>query len=355
MHKGVIDSGDKDGYSMRCQICNDESGEFYCASCIKASPHLLLSLKFGLIDIQNENKTLNQRIDRILENAMVNKQGNVTDLALGKLTVEEDTNDNVLRSTMMKVNSLKLKRRNGRIKSQLDHINRALTSKREYISKLLQMLENAKDVRTVSHSIPTVVERKQEREKWLKKIDQMEILVEKRQQYHLRLLNQWFAISKRESAGLPFAISFQPVISLKNVNKLSYRLVKSSVFKMFQYLSLISMILEIKIPYCMKDNVSSFNDDYQLRDIIIFTEDFVKKQSTNWLTKIIIDITCICQCTDVLPSDQNIDILTLLDQYDIDGVFYHMVQKRTITCNTLANPPTFQEVYRIVQQLNEHT
>ncbi|CAI4273631.1 CEI_1a_G0003100.mRNA.1.CDS.1 [Saccharomyces cerevisiae] len=311
---------------MHCPICHHRAHVVYCAHCINTSPSLLLKLKLDLILLKDENKELNGKVEQILNEAM-----NYDQLDIKRMEKKKDP----LMDSLMRLDVLRMKKNNKLIKHRIEQLNERIYSKRNHISELKVEIDNYKRYKmgTRTDKLREQVEISDAKNK----LAQVSKICESVRVYKLNLLNNWFVIQKlQDNFQIPFAIAFQPLISLKNFRVLPLAITNDSINIMWKYISFFSDILMIKLPYTNKiceQPMFEFSDSIQT---------VVQR-----LIKLIINILQICRHLKLVPSTP-MDIPWLLDQYDVDGLFYNMVKRNKMKCRPVSLYWTFGMLYSMV-------
>ncbi|SMN18001.1 similar to Saccharomyces cerevisiae YBR128C ATG14 Autophagy-specific subunit of phosphatidylinositol 3-kinase complex I (with Vps34/15/30p) [Maudiozyma saulgeensis] len=317
---------------MQCQICYNESHKFYCANCVRTSPQLAVTLRFQLLTIQDDNKRLNEKIDNILKVSMDKSNIKREDIGAG---------ERLLKTRMRRVNDLKKRKKDGQLKIRINNISNSIEKKKTFIQNLKRQITDSQDSKNCHLNVCKDIsnERYSEDNDRLK---QVQAVLTRRQRQSIQSLNQWFVISKTTSRDIPYTLQFQPVISTRTANKLPPQLVKNSIFTMFQYLKLRARIQCIQLPYPTM-NLSPLpregqeDEDYILKDIVEMTDKTVTENIAGWLTKLTINIVQLCQTNYILPSDEYIDPISILEQLDVDGLFYSLYLNQLLST---ANQPS---------------
>ncbi|CAB4251915.1 similar to Saccharomyces cerevisiae YBR128C ATG14 Autophagy-specific subunit of phosphatidylinositol 3-kinase complex I (with Vps34/15/30p) [Maudiozyma barnettii] len=342
---------------MQCQICRNNSDKFYCANCIRTSPQLAMTLRFKLLTVQDENKRLNKKIDNIL-NVSMDKNG----------TQREDISagERLLKTRMRRVNDLKMRKKNGQLKIRISNVSNSIDKKRMFIQKLKQHITDfhMSKINPVHQHKRIIREHRHEEDD--ERLKQVQIVLTKRQRQNIESLNQWFVINKTSSMDIPYTLLFQPVISTRTANKLPPGLVKNSIFTMFQYLKIRTTIQCTQLPYpTMKPSSLLLEEgqhdrDYILRDIVEMIDETVTESIVMWLTKLTINMVYLCQVNHNLPSQEHTDPVSLLEQFDVDGLFYSLYLGQLLPLTNKSQPnsyikPThsFQNMFDAITDLLE--
>ncbi|EHN03584.1 Atg14p [Saccharomyces cerevisiae x Saccharomyces kudriavzevii VIN7] len=311
---------------MYCPICHHRAYVMYCAHCVNTSPSLLLKLKLSLISIKDENELLSGKVEQILNEAMNYDQLNIRALERKK---------DPLMNSLMKLDVLRMKKNNNRIKQRIEHLNERINSKRDHISKLKLEIDNYKHYKAEAGR--DKLREQMEINDAKNKLTQISRICESTRNYKLNLLNDWFVIQKlHDNFQIPFSIAFQPLISLKNFHVLPPLITDDSINTMWKYVTFLSDILVIKLPYASNSNeLPMFESSDGIQTVV------------QRLIKLIINILQICRHLKLVPSTP-MDIPWLLDQYDVDGLFYNMVKRNKMKCRSVSLYWTFGMLYSMV-------
>lgn len=298
----------------------------YCAHCINTSPSLLLRLKLDLVSIKDSNKVLSGKVEHILNEAMDYGQ-------LGTRTSEKKKDP--LANSLLKLDILRMKKNNNRIRHKIEQLNERIHSKRDRINKLKVEIDSH------GHAKAEVRDDKLREQVEINdaksKLKQISKICESTRDYKLNLLNDWFVIQKlQDNFQIPFAIAFQPLISLKNFQILPLVVTNDSIDTMWKYVSFLSDILLIKLPY------SNDNEAHPMLDSSDNIRTVVQR-----LIRLIINILQVCRNLKLVPSTP-MDIPWILDQYDVDGLFYNMVKRNKMKCRSVSLYWTFGMLYSMV-------
>ncbi|EJS44745.1 atg14p [Saccharomyces arboricola H-6] len=310
---------------MHCPICHHRAHVVYCAHCVNTSPSLLLKLKLDLISLKNENRILGEKVEQILNEAM----------SYGQLGVKAlERKKDPLTNSLMKLDVLRMKKNNNRIKNKIDQLNERIHNKRDHVGRLKLEIDNYGH-----YKVGTDVDKLRERVEIndaRNKLKQISQVCESTRNYKLSLLNDWFVIQKlQDNFQIPYTIAFQPLISLKNFRVLPLVITNDSINVMWKYVDFLSDILMIKLPYTHNSTEHPFEPSDDRQTVI------------QGLIKLIINILQICRHLNLVPSTP-MDIPWLLDQYDVDGLFYNMVKRNKMKCRSVSLYWNFGMLYSIV-------
>ncbi|CAI4059916.1 hypothetical protein SUVZ_04G3410 [Saccharomyces uvarum] len=311
---------------MHCPICHHRAHVVYCAHCINTSPGLLLKLKLDLVSIKDSNKLLSGKVEYILNEAM-----NYGQLDARALEKKKDP----LANSLLKLDVLRMKKNNNRIRHRIEQLNERIHSKRDHITRLKLEIDNHGHSKAGSHN--DKLREQVEINDAKNKLGQISKICESTRDYKLNLLNDWFVIQKlQDNFQIPFAIAFQPLISLKNFHILPLVVTNDSIDTMWKYVSFLSDILMIKLPYA---------NDSEVHPMLGSSDDI--RTVVQRLIRLIINILQVCRNLKLVPSTP-MDIPWILDQYDVDGLFYNMVKRNKMKCRSVSLYWTFGMLYSMV-------
>lgn len=302
----------------RCSICHNSSQALYCAHCISSSPKLLLRMKINLMILQDDNTKLKNKVENILDVAM-NRNENHN---------KKNTEGIILGQKLQKIDVLKHKRRNNKIKFRINQLS-------ERIQKRRNKLENLKQELLTKNVVELPPVSKKEAIDIVEKLEQFKKVVTRTQESEYKFLINWFNIRKRNSYDVSYTLAFLPVISLKNFPKLPRPIAISSINKMSQFLKLYSQIIALQLKF-QCDQVSEINDATD--------NDIVK-----WISRLVINILQLARFNALLP-EQNIDLVWLLDQYDIDSLFYNLVMNHKIECRVIDYTWSYDRILEFISK-----
>ncbi|KAL3232081.1 Autophagy-related protein 14 [Nakaseomyces bracarensis] len=322
---------------MQCPVCDTQSHVFLCSHCVNSSPDLLVSLKLDLIILNETNEELKRRINTIMDH-----QGKVQTTAGKNGSVN---GIEVLEERLRRMDVLRSTRLNNKIKYRIEQQNIRLNKKREEIERLKTVLVSS---RTRVHD--TSIEKKlHEKTNELKsKLSLTSKLVEQTQSDKVLALNRWYSLRKRESFEIPYTIAYQPVLSLKNYHKFPMSIIEGSLIKMVQYMNIFTSINFIQIPTIFIVNEVDISTKHE--EVLK-----LKRKSPIIVTAL---AKCVVQIMLIMTrhlrllndDDQNVDFEWILDQYDIDGLFYHMATGAAIDAkkSRVASTLTLERALEII-------
>ncbi|CCE61331.1 hypothetical protein TPHA_0A02480 [Tetrapisispora phaffii CBS 4417] len=321
-----------------CLICNNKKEMMYCSHCLNTSPNLFMPLKMKLLLLKEENELLKQRVDNILNYAIDRHQDQNIDGNNDKIfQTNTDIEQKILSQQLEKIDILKMKMKNNRIKIRIKQIseriyNRAKLLKEKETNYLKKIPSNAKQYcdDTELDSIKY-------------KLSHIQKVYKLTKDNECQSLIKWFNIKKRDdSYEIQYTICFLPVVSLKNFHRLSGYISKLSIGKTFQFLVIYLEILKIQTKYDIERilNTIKSNDYSSLEDNDI----------AEWISVLIMIIFEIGRRKNVLPME-SMDLVWLIDQYDIDALFYNVImnENKIIECRTLTDQIwTFEKILSVV-------
>lgn len=314
---------------MLCSVCSKQTTRAYCSNCSNTSPSLLLKWRMALLSIHEQNRKLQGRVKAILERSMGQ---NDVDMDGDK---NEENDFPLLKSKLRKVTILKMKKRNNRIRFRIEQLKKNMENKKQRATHMEDelQLEIPKEAAIILQDDEDLMER----------IHQTQKIVQMAQQEKLHSLRKWFMVRQRKDLYLvSFSILFQPIISLQNVPNLPRSVTISSLNNMFQYLDIFAQIINFKLPYDGFHSLTSAKED----------GDDNNTDVVEWITKLTIGLLQLASKLQLIRT-KSIDIHWLLDQYDVDKLFYSVVQQRQIQCRVISSGQcwTFSHVYAMVSEI----
>ncbi|QLL31332.1 hypothetical protein HG536_0B01950 [Torulaspora globosa] len=332
---------------MRCPLCLNSSRPMYCSHCVNTSPNILARLKIDLLMLREENRRLKDRVESILAYGLGVMEGSEA-AAVVERTLEEgheDVEGEILGQRLLKLNQLRAKRKHNRIRYRTAQLLSSLEAKKRTIDRLTQEREkvpvldvNAEEklsrVRTA-----VLVEKTSQ-------IAQIQRVLLNSQEAKLNSLRRWFIIRKRDSYEFPYSIAFQPVVSLKNFYKLPPMVAWGSISKMSEFVVLLSEVLQYKLPCELPD--ASFK---ALRAADNTVEDAYDDDTNvaEHLTKLLVNIIQLARRAGLM-SKNPVDLAWMLDQLDIDTLFYNMATSTEIPTKSVAQHWTYNKLLSVVSE-----
>lgn len=321
----------------------------YCSHCMNTSPNLLARLKINLLMLRNTNRELKGRVESILEYGLGLVDGSNRHALAGRPDGEqEDVEGKILGQRLIKLNQLRSKRKNNRTRYRTAQLQTVVESKRQLVARLkeekkqVSVLDRKAEKMHVKAKTAVIVERKFQ----LSQIDR--VLVSSRGA-KLESLREWFMVRKRDSYDFPYSIAFCPVISLKNFYRLPPMVAWSSIAKMSELVELISRVMLYKLP-CegIRTPAPSSNPtgkgDKTLEDA--YEDD---NNVAECITRLLINIIQLARHADLM-SKSPVDLAWMLDQLDIDTIFYHMVTSTRIDTKPIAQHWTYHKLLSVVSE-----
>ncbi|GAV48423.1 hypothetical protein ZYGR_0I07200 [Zygosaccharomyces rouxii] len=329
---------------MQCSICHKSGRPMYCAHCMSSSPHLLLKLKLDLLILRETNGHLKSRVEDILEYGL----GQIA----GKEPKSASTNvkGDILGRRLRKLDSVILRRKNNRVKYRISQLNRRIYEKRHRIEALRSKLQlpskigiHEKELKAKRESQElTISEGKQQ-------LTQIRKVLLKSQLSKIRSLVEWFVIRKRESYEFPYTLAFQPIVSLRNVYKLPSSVVWGSISTMSRYLKLFAEILFFTLPH--NELVAPNAPELELEVSAKTADESSSDENTivDHLTKIFINIIQISRHLNLISKDP-IDLAWMLDQNDLDTLFYNMAMRLETKSKPVFHHWTYPQILAVVSE-----
>ncbi|EDO17541.1 hypothetical protein Kpol_534p20 [Vanderwaltozyma polyspora DSM 70294] len=304
--------------TIQCSVCRNHVQSMYCAHCINTSPNLLHPLRMQLLMVQQKNKVLKGKVEDILSHAL-DKNWKSSD---------NDTEGIILADRLHKLEVLKRTKRNNRVRYRISQLTKRIENKQQRLQSLRLQITTT-DVAKVSNA------NKKEIEEIRTKYLQLNEVVKREQELECQSLVDWFILRKRNSYEIPYTLVFLPVVSLKNFHKLPKAVTISSLHKMFQFLEIYSQI--ISFPLLYKGD--------EIKEKTINTDEEIAKL----ITKLVINVLQIGRFKNLIPKDA-IDLVWLLDQYDVDSLFYNVIVNHKMECRVVLFHWTFGKVSKVVTE-----
>ncbi|QLQ78844.1 hypothetical protein HG537_0B01920 [Torulaspora globosa] len=331
---------------MRCPLCMNSSRPMYCSHCVNTSPNILARLKIDLLMLRDENCKLKNRVESILEYGLGLMEGSkgVTNAE----TIEEGNQDvegEILGQRLLKLNQLRAKRRYNRIRYRTTQLLSSLEAKRRTIERLEQENET---VSVLDASVEEQLSRVRTAVMVEKtgQIAQIQRVLLNSQESKLNSLRKWFIIRKRDSYEFPYSIAFQPIISLKNFYRLPPVVAWSSISKMSEFTLLMSEVLQYTLPCELPDTSSK---TLRLADNTVEDGYDDDNNVADYLTKLLINIIQLARRAGLI-SKSPVDLTWMLDQLDIDTLFYNMATSTKIPTKSVAQHWTYDKLLSVVSE-----
>lgn len=322
----------------------------YCGHCMSTSPSLLAKLKIDLLISREINRNLKSQVESILEYGLGKVESNENKPPLSDSPDSETSHveGEILGKRLLKLNLLRSKKKNNRIRYRVTQLVNRVNNKRRTVEFLKSEL--AKDLNPTPNAAEKLTETDpaQLAEK-REQIHQIHKVLSSAQEAKLRSLREWFVVRKRDSYEFPYSLAFQPVVSLKNFYRLPPMVAWGSIIKMSQYMILMSDVLLYKLP-CKLDVIPEFGGA-KLQDSSRGVEDLYGDDNNvaDCLTKLVINILQLSRHLNLL-SKNPVDLTWLLDQHDLDTLFYCMITSTAITSRPVSHHWTFTGVLAVVSE-----
>lgn len=329
---------------MQCSICHKSGRPMYCAHCMSSSPHLLLKLKIDLLVLRENNGNLKNRVEDILEYGLGQIAGKEPESKSGNIEAD------ILGKRLRKLDSLILRKKNNRLRHRISQLNLRIYEKRRKIEGLHKEFRLPTKVTLEEKKLKSGRESQElARSENRQQLMQVKKVLLRSQLSKIRSLVEWFVIRKRESYEFPYRLAFQPIVSLRNVYKLPPFVVWGSISTMSQYLKLFAEMLFFSLPHDelvppnapgLELEVFAKTSDENGSDEIIIVE---------YLTKIFINIIQISRHLNLISKDP-IDFAWMLDQNDLDTLFYNMAMRLETKSKPVANHWTYPQILSVVSE-----
>lgn len=314
----------------------------YCSHCVNTSPNILARLKIDLLMLREENRKLKDRVESILEYGLgvMEAPGD----AEVERTVEEgqeDVEGEILGQRLLKLNQLRAKRKHNRIRYRIAQLSSSLEGKRRTIERLkheserVSVLDVSEEEKLSRVRTAVVVEKTGQ-------IAQIQRVLLNSQEAKLNSLRKWFIIRKRDSYEFPYSIAFQPVVSLKNFYKLPPMVAWSSISKMSEFVILVSEVLQYRLPYELPNAFKAprataedaYDDDNNVAE---------------HLTRLLVNIIQLARRAGLM-SKSPVDLAWMLDQLDVDSLFYNMAASTEIPTKSVAQHWSYNKLLSVVSE-----
>lgn len=316
----------------------------YCSHCMSSSPRLLLKLKIDLLVLRETNSHLKSRVEDILEYGLSQIAGK--ELESKSANVEGD----ILGRRLRKLDSLILRKKNNRVRYRISQLNNRIYEKRCKVEDLHSELRlpskialNEKKLKSTRENQELTISEGRQQLMQIKKV------LLRSQLSKIRSLVEWFVIRKRESYEFPYTLAFQPIISLRNVYKLPPSVVWGSISTMSRYLKLFAEILFFTLPH--GELVAPYAPELELEMSAKTTGENSNDENTivDHLTKIFINIVQISRHLNLISKDP-IDLAWMLDQNDLDTLFYNMAMRLETKSKPVVHHWTYPQILSIVSE-----
>lgn len=313
----------------------------YCGHCINTSPNLLAKLKVEQLMLRESNAKLKNKVEAILEyglaqvDAIENHRSDKTQ-RIESSNVEGE----ILGQRLLKLSLLSSKRKNSRIKYRTTQLASRLKEKRDKVEELQRELTSRSEVAPNNERAFANIKASVSTD-WTHQMDQIARLISQSQQSKLMSLRKWFVVRKRDSYEFPFSVAFLPIVSLKNFYKLPPSVAWGSIQKMSQYMTMMAEILFYTLPYKIE----------AIPDLAGYEKEQGQEgndaNAAEYLTKLVVNAIQLARHLN-LASRNPIDLAWVLDQHDLDILFYNMATETKITTRPVAQHWTFSRVLSVV-------
>lgn len=326
---------------MRCPICLNSARPMYCSHCMNTSPNLLARLKIDLLVLRENNHKLKTRVESILEYGLGLMEGSEDKLSAVKASEadHEDVEGEILGQRLLKLDQLRSKRKNNRIRYRTTQLSSSVEGKKQIVERLKQenervsVLDGHAEAKLSKVKTRVLAERTHQ-------ITQIQRVLLSSQDAKLRSLREWFIIRKRDSYEFPFSIAFQPVVSLKNFYRLPPMVAWGSISKMSEFVVLLSEVYLYKLPYELPDQPSKTAED-------VYDDD--SNNVAESLAKLLVNVVQLARHADLM-SKSPVDLAWMLDQLDIDTLFYNMATSSKIPTKPMAQHWTYNKLLSVVSE-----
>lgn len=314
----------------------------YCAHCMNSSPNLLLKLKIDLLMLREINVHLKGRVEDILKYGLSKIAGK------GGEVLAPNVEGDILGKRLRKLDSLVLRKKNNKIRYRISLLRRRIEDKAHKSTSLKAELQKpANFARSKREKITKNNQDEQHEAEVNQQLLQIKKVLLKSQLIKIRSLVDWFVIRKHDSYEFPYTLAFQPVISLKNVYKLPPSVVWGSILTMFRYLKLFSEILFFTLPH--KEPAISNIADLESENSSKAPDESAGDETgvIDHLTKLFINVVQVSRHLNLI-SQGPIDLAWMLDQNDLDTLFYNMAMRLETKSKPVAHHWTYPQIFTVV-------
>ncbi|SCU88251.1 LAMI_0D09362g1_1 [Lachancea mirantina] len=306
--------------SVTCCVCHKSSREVFCAHCMTSSPSLLLRRRIETAEAQKSRDLLREKVDVIMRKAMTGEA------------------EELLSRHLMNLKILQLKRNISRMKYKLEQKRLSIHAKKQKFVSLQQEIvqgdENRRDSKDAKGGSPMGKRLNSEHNEIEQKLVQVSRVFFSTRALKFQELVKLFLVRQRDHPDFPFTISFQPVINLQNMYKLPQNVIRSSLDSIWEFVHIASRVLCVQVPL---HGTSA--------DVI---------ESLAWLAMALLVLVRHFQLVPQNALDDRLVLQEILENYDIDGMFYHTLMNRDLDLPSVGekrNPVDFEFCHWQVQLL----
>lgn len=309
----------------------------YCAQCVNTSPNIILPKKMDLLVLREMNSRLHEQVEQVLQyGTQLDRDSELTELKDhnavkdSKLQVRE--HGDILGLRMKKIEKLKVMKRNNRMERYLSNLERRVDRKRQRVITLKADIENIES----HHNIDDTNSITDPMKEVTMKIEDLNSYSVKLTNGMVSELRSWFQIRKRESYEIPYTISFQPIISFENFHKLPRYIILTSLEKEMEFMDLLAQILSVHLPFTIDDCNRTGANDFSVKSVM-------------QITHLIMNMMEVARQGNLIPKEP-VDIAWLLDQYDMDHIFYNVATRTLLKSRNSLRAFEPSDVYNLVAQ-----
>ena len=288
--------------------------------------------------LNDANEELKAKIERLLSYVTNNASGSGS----GSTPVSASASEIAFYHRMKEINLLKKRRRNDRINTWVKYMSKLVERKKEELAKCQNLLAS----RQRAPPPPPIISDNLQTG-WVHTIAQVQTMLRRRQVAVQNELTSWYLVRKTERwFEIPYVMQFQPIVSLRNAFKLPGQLIALSVLRMVQYLRILEQIYSFSLPFTLRPS-------FTLKWVIELDEPVIYRNLIHWLTTLTINLVVGLQRLDLMPVNREFpDIARLLDEYDIDGLFYHLASRLEVeVVHTIETSQNFNDVSKIISKM----
>lgn len=327
---------------MLCPVCNSNKTLFFCAHCINSvSDPDIGKVRLQLERLNASNEELKAKIEKLL--GYVTNNGSGSGSAFVPTPVSASASEIAFYYRMREINLLKKRRRNDRINTWVKYMTNLIERKKGELARCQDLLVSR--YRTTPPPPPPIIGDNLQTSQ-VQTIAQVQTMLRRRQVAVHDELTSWFLVRNTERwFEIPYVMWFQPIVSLRNVFKLPGQLIALSVLRMAQYLQILERIYSFSLPFTL-------GPSFTLKWAIELDDQLIYRNLIHWLTTLTINLVVCLQRLDLIPVSQKFpDIARLLDEYDIDGLFYQLANRLEVkVVHTIETPQNFSDIAKITSK-----
>lgn len=331
---------------MNCPICHNSGRPIYCSHCMNTSPNLLVRLRIDLFLLRDMNSKLKNQVERILEYGLkrVEQQGR-SESRKSPSEQSKNSEGGVLGKRLLKLDLLRLRKKNNRLRYRISQEQSRITDKKRTKEQIQEQLQLSSGQKARQDNNEAFSEYESIIEETKLQIAQVQKIVTGMQTLKLKNLIEWFVVRKRDSYEFPYSLAFQPLVSLKNFYKLPTIVAWNSISKMSQYIVLVAKILQFALPFKLGDPSPNFLVDFDDHEEPTINDNGIAE----YIAKLVINLLQLSRHLNLL-SQEPLDLVWLLDQYDLDTLFYNLISNQIMKARPISHHWTYDRVLAIVSE-----